>query len=250
MDVVVGRDVQRGASTVEFIIVGAMFFALLGGLFEMAYVYRTKITLNRVAMEAARSGALNNALKDRMNDAVARGMTPLYMAADPSSAGLASALVKSKLIATTLSGFNRLVVVISPTRQVYELFKTEQIVATSLDDGTPHRQYVIPNDNLNLRARTLKAFTANGDSAQINLQDANLLKIRVWWCHMLVVPGLDRVIHGVLTTGGIPTSTEQLACDAVAAVQGRGGRYAIPVSASAVIRMQSPIVYYNNNLPS
>lgn len=251
---VAGRA-ECGASTVEFIIVGLLFLGLLGGLFEMAYLYRTKITLNRVAMEAARSGALNNALVSKMNDAVERGMVPLYMSADRSKTGLATALVKAKGVGAALSGFGRLVQIVSPTREVFELFKTEQFVKTTLDEST-RKQFVIPNDNLNVRDRTLKSFTANGQAAQINLQDANLLRIRAWWCHELVVPGLDRVVHSIVSGSvmgiGIPASTEQLACDAVAAARGAasgGSRYAIPVSSHALVRMQSPIVYHEGNLP-
>jgi len=242
----------HGASTVEFIIIGVLFFALLGGLFEMAYVFRTKITLNRVAMEAARAGALNNALLSKMNDAVERGMTPLYMSGDPSMTGLTTALVKAKAVGTELATFKRLVKVISPTHEIFEKFKTQQIVSTNLYSGASKMQWVIPNDNLGVRTRSLQTVTLNGGSAQINLQDANLLKIQVWWCHVLIVPGLDKVIHEIASGSILGSSREQLACDAVATTLGLAGasRYAIPVSAHAVIRMQSPIVYQDSNLPS
>ena len=72
------------------------------------------------------------------------------------------------------------------------------------------RVRAIPNDNLKWRPNKIAA-TEGGEN--INLKDANLLKISTVWCQRLVVPGLDILIYQIVQS--LNSSPKQSACQRV-----------------------------------
>lgn len=233
---------QRGAGAVEFIVVFLSFAALITGLFEMTRVYRTKHTLNTATFQAARAGSVHHARSGPIEAELANNMAPLYIGGRRSAAGLGDALLKAKALAE-LPGIG--VEVVSPTRSIFDQLRRKQWIQRS-DESTHRWQDVIPNDNLRFRPRQTANISVDGKAAGINLQDANLLKVRSLWCHRMVVPALDRVIFDIVNLP-LFVSARQLTCSAISDrdVPGIARGYYVPVVADATVRMQSAVVADN-----
>ena len=174
-----GRALRRcsGQAIVEYIIIFPILLILIMGAIQIALIYQAKFTLNYAAFMGARQGALKNANLNSIKDGVAAGMTPLFMRWNGSGAPGMADLTKARLIAA-VEVFNPLtskVEIISPTAAAH---------AALAGGGTE-----IPNDNLMYRS-------ASGDG--MNIQDANLLKIRVTYCVKLVVPFVNKMIYSLV----------------------------------------------------
>ena len=230
------RGAQQGQSAVEFLVVFLGFAGLLLGLFEMTRVYRAKHVLKTATFAAARAGSLHNANLARMNAELANGMAPLLMSGTRSVEGLANARrLAQRRIGMPGSG----VQIISPGPDT--ITRLQQYQWSRISGDTQHRwRPALPNDNLALRPRSKAMVRTPSADRHLTIQDANLLKVRSLWCHRLVVPGLDRVIHGIAVSLA-PPSSGQAACDAAASPAGSGsaGGYFLPLSAQAIVRLQS-----------
>jgi len=230
----------QGQSLVQFIILMPLFFSLLFGVFEMTYVYRAKATLNTATFEAARAGSLHHAQIAPMKTALINGMLPQYIKGDSSVLGLGKAYAQSVLYEKAMSKKLSTIDVISPTKEIFNAYKVKRMYKLN-SDSKEKFQWVMPNDNLNVRSTTAKNITVSGKAQKINIQDANLLKIKTYWCYELKVPVLKDVAFGIFSGGlfGVGASPEQKACN-VGALFGKG-RY-LAISSQAVVRMQSPVV--------
>lgn len=238
---------QSGQGSVELIVVMVLFAALITGLFEMTRVFRAKHTLNTATFMADRAGALHNAKLDPMNAALANGMTPLFSSGASSVTGLTTALAKAQAFANALRMAGGGVQIVSPTRDIFNQL-SHDLYLPNPDDTGLLRIHAIPNDNLRWRP----AGSANVDVSvngatehhQINVQDANLLKIRSLWCQRLVVPGLDRAIYDIVNTPLFFSARQGVCSRLTAASQATGiaTGYYIAISADSTLRMQTPIV--------
>lgn len=266
---------------VEYLIVLPALLMLVLGAIQFVLLYQIKSTLNYAVFVGARQGALKNASKNSIKDGIAAGMTPLFTF-EPD----AGALLKGRAIAM-IEVFNPLtmnVEVLSPTTKAADDFAIDD----PEDTANPKSKRVIPNDNLTYRP------TGAGGNSGINIQDANLLKVRVTYCAKLVVPLVNVTIYSLVNgiqgvqnlgnewfaestaTATTPNDCSQLkdrfggtvdsiveaggkigmdlgflssALDSLSStlsgvtVPGLGwgiGGYRIPVTAEAVVRMQSP----------
>lgn len=178
------RRPLRGQALIEMLIIFPTLLLLVLGAFQFALVYRAKQTLNYATFMAARQGALKNGKMNNIKDGLAAGMTPLFMpAADFSTLNDTEKLgrmVEARLIAA-IEAFNPLntrIEILNPTSDAYNNHKNDS------ESGTE-----IPNDNLNYRPTTVKGG--------MNVQDANLLSIRVTYCTRLIVPIVNRVIYSL-----------------------------------------------------
>ncbi len=170
------RQCRRGQALVEFIIIYPTLLLLVLGAFQFALIYQAKSTLNYATFMAARQGALKNAKTNSMKDALAAGMTPLFMSKKDDYLDL----VKARAIAA-IEAFNPLntqIRVLNPTADAYNAHKGDS------ESGTE-----IPNDNLMYRPTTAKGG--------MSVQDANLLTVEVTYCTRLVVPIVNRVIYSL-----------------------------------------------------
>lgn len=226
---------QRGQGGVEFVVIFLTFAALILGLFEMTRVFRAKHLLNTATFAAARAGTVHNARVAPMNGELANGMVPMYMQGDRSVAGLTAALTRAQAM-VALPGLG--VQIVSPTGAIFDQLKKEQRIRRT-DEDEYRWQDVIPNDNLRWRPRD----TATIGSGEINLQDANLLKVRTLWCHRLIVPALDGVIYGIVNLPMF-VGDRQLVCSGISdgAVPGIARGFYLAITADATLRMQSPVV--------
>src|SRR5690606_18275990 len=93
------------------------------------------------------------------------------------------------------------------------------------------------NDNLAFRPTTI-------GSSGVNVQDANILKIRVRYDYPLIVPFVDRVLRGrseyVRSSGPFDPANVDLK-QPILSGPILGNHFRIPLQSTAIVRMQTPI---------
>jgi hypothetical protein len=227
----------RGQSLTEFIIISPLFFLIIMGIFEFAYIYRAKTTLNTATFEAVRAGVLNNAEKSYMENALIKGLIPLNMSGSTGTVAMTSSYVKTLAIHTLINNVKNTVTIISPTKAIFTKFKVKR-KTTLVNDSNDKIRWVIPNDNLLLRST--KNETIDG-SKKLNIQDANLLKIKTFWCYELKVPILRTLLVDALSSDitGL-SSAEQTACNLASNII-PNSKPRIAITSFSVMRMQSHI---------
>lgn len=230
----------RGQATVEFIIIFLVMIMLVFGIFQFTLIYRAKTTLNYAVFEAVRAGAVNNARRAAVNEAFSRGMAPLYTHKDT-----VSEVDKARLkVLNEISAGEQ--VCMERVNPIDQDFTEHQIENKYFPDGLVGNQ-AIPVDNLFYRSDKSSSGPGGG-SPRISIQDATLLKIKVTYCYPLYVPFLNRVIPEWFTG---TDSTARFTGDPVTEAHDPGfGDFKsncilnrqLPITASAVMRMQSPVV--------
>ncbi|MFK5915015.1 MAG: pilus assembly protein [Woeseiaceae bacterium] len=198
---------QSGQSMTEFLVVMPVMLLLILAAIQFVLIYQTKSTLNYATFEATRAGSLENASRKAVDYGFTRGFAPLFArfsttrkeAGDDNYANLANKVVIARKLARKEVAEGHVTIeLINPTSQMFQAF----------DNNT------IPNDHLSFR------LEENG----INLQEANLLKLRITYCMKLIVPMVSSLITTV--AGGNCDTTE----------------HRFPIMSQAIIRMQSPAI--------
>lgn len=205
-----GRNTTRGQAMVELLIAAPVVFFLIFMTIQMVLLYRIKSTLDYAALMTARAGAVSGLHKSDMQAAFAKGMLPLY-AHKTGMTEVEAAYVKAR-VDLALHGT---ITVINPTKVAWNEFKERQY----------NGQYALPNDSLAYRSH------ATGSSG-VNVQDANVLKVKVEYAAPLVVPFVGWVLGGkssYLKAGALESSP-------LSALTGR-----LKIESYAIVRMQSPI---------
>jgi len=155
-----------------FLTLGAIQFGLL---------YQIKSQVNYAAFAAARQGALKNGSSTSVKDAFGAAMTPLFTN-KPTFVGM----MRGRAVGA-IEAFNPLVTKIeriSPPDTVKQDFG----IPNPADANT----VIVPNDNLQYRPTTV------GTKSSLNIQDANILKIRVTYCAKLIVPIANVAIYSLV----------------------------------------------------
>lgn len=271
---------QRGQAIVEQIILWPTLILLTLGTVQLALLYRDKATFNDAVFRAAREGSLSYAYRNTMNKKLVEGLVPLYQKRGAGETQYAAAFTRAYLdnAIDPITGNDTGIVAgikietISPNRSIFNAFSK---VMFELEDGCEKlienvpqgnnrtrcrsmgeksfRQ--IPNDNLNIRPPEYKTVVVMGESVSMNLQDANLLKIRAHWCAPLSVPfgrfalyQWNRTWRAVYESLGGMAHPHWAACkaktdaNALLSASGSVARVMyIPISADSIIRMQSPV---------
>lgn len=212
---------QRGQSMVEFIIVLPALLLLVLGAIQFSLVFMAKSTLDNAAFLGVRDGTLNNASVASINEGIAKGLAPLYqynMQGGQSYANYLLARAQALLAVNDPAVVS--VAVLNPTPAAFQDFGESATIGGQT-------KTVIPNSRLMWRS------TAVGGSSGENIQDANLLKIRVRYCYPMNVPFIQQAITGMAAAGVLitPTGAFDTACYA-------GG--GMPLQADATMLMQSP----------
>ncbi len=247
---------QSGATLAEALYILPIFFIILFGMMEMTFIYKGKNTLNLATSEAARKGSFNHAELGSIQTALSEGMAPLYAGR---SSCLGNAIEEpgvrcARLIQGSINAVGapklRAVTILSPTKEIFDVFAVEHNIKLPGVPGGQHRQKYMPNDNLNWRTKATVPVTIGGKSEQINIQDANLLKIKTFWCQKLSVPGLDLLFYNAILR--FNTSPEQFYCNQLTknisasspstTVFGRTRGYYIAIRSHAITRMHSPVM--------
>ena len=174
------RFKQCGAALVEFQIVALLaLLPMMFGMLQTAFLLGAHHTLQYATFSAARAGAMANASPAIMRRALATGLVPLFaMTADGVSADNVTGVVTGAFVkaygATQL--YARLQV-LSPSAESFEDFGV-------VEDGVT----LIRNDSLEHRS------VQRGSRSGLSIQEANLLRLRVTYCHELIVPFADRLL--------------------------------------------------------
>ncbi len=216
---------QSGQSATEFIIVTPLRLMLIFGSMQFALLYRAKITLNYATFQAARAGSFSNGNRIMMENALARNLAALYtrstnIGTNEGDLFWAREMVRQEII----NGF-LWVQVLNPTPDAFA-------AGFALDDNGDR---IIPNDNLMYRDQ----ITPGG----LTIQDANLLQIRVSYCHRMIVPYIDRMLAILMTQ-----PQDNAACSECRGAFTTGGTFErscfdnrrFPLHAHSIMRMQSP----------
>ena len=110
----------RGQAMIEYLIIFPALLLLVLGAIQFALIYQAKFTLNYATFMAARQGALKNAKLTSIKDGLAGGMTPLFMRTTDTP--FLDDLAKARII-STIEVFNPLtakVEIISPTQAAFD----------------------------------------------------------------------------------------------------------------------------------
>lgn len=154
---------------------------LIFGSMQFALLYRAKITLNYATYQAARAGSFSNGSRIMMENALARHLAALYTRS--TNIGNAEGDIfwaRDRVRQEIIDGF-LWVQVLNPTADAF----------TSAFALAENGDKIIPNDNLMYRDQ----LTPSG----LTIQDANLLQIRVSYCHRMIVPYIDRLLAILMT---------------------------------------------------
>ncbi|CAG4898198.1 hypothetical protein R69919_02431 [Paraburkholderia gardini] len=170
---------QHGQSMTEFLVIAPLLLFFCLATVQFALLYQAKSTLDAATLEAAREGAVTHGSMTAMQDGLARGLAPLY-ARHASADGAQAALLNAQTDVMTASH----ITIVSPTADMVSDFAPATSFATQ---GTAVAE--IPNDTLIYRN------TVTGPRSGVNIQDANLLKIRVHYCYDMYVPLVNKVLY-------------------------------------------------------
>ncbi len=210
---------QNGQSMVEFLIIFPILALLTLGLFQLALIYNAKTTLNYAVFNAARAGAVNKAEKIMIDLALYRGLAPLFTSIDGNISDVQELQIGRDKIREIHEHGYICIERLSPSDSAFNDYGKG-------DDGA------IPNNNLMYR-------TAQIGSSGVSIQDANLLKLRVTYCHKMIVPFFGRIIKKMSNGSdpdGIsiaPAGNFQKNCY---------NNERIPIVSQAIVRMQSDAI--------
>ncbi|MFC0399679.1 TadE/TadG family type IV pilus assembly protein [Paraburkholderia rhizosphaerae] len=234
---------QRGQAISEFIVIAPVMLFLAFAVVQFVLLYQAKATLDVATLEAARAGAVSHGSMTAMEDGLARGLAPLY-ARRADSDGARAALTQAQANVVRAS----LITIVSPTREMLEDFARPRFYPA---EGIRYNE--IPNDTLMYRS------PAVGPHSQVAIQDANLLKIRVHYCHDMYVPLVNKVLYyavnviGNVAADGVfarePADARHdaygaprrpdLMCRTKLADGIETGRWPLALESEAIVRMQS-----------
>lgn len=197
------RLFQSGQSITEFIIIVPVVLLLVLGTIQTAFVYKAKTTLNYAAYESARLGALRNATPAALERGLEQGLAPLFTH-DNTSLAIADA---RKFVRQEITNGHIHIDRISPSQEAFNDFQIKK--------GGNNQ---IPNDHLMYRSAAVKSGSG------VNIQDANLLKIKVTYCYPLYVPLINKFLSS------LPSTEAECGIDS----------NRLPINAQAITRMQTP----------
>ena len=258
---------QRGQAMVEYVIILPTLLLIILGAIQLALIFQAKATLNYAAFLAARQGALHNG-NNCVNVGCSGGGMYVGLAAGMLPLGTAryGAAFNRTLIHTGVAGVDMKL----QTEALAALFQAKLHIridtlnpamawasAAGVKVKDPYTGIMgVPNDNLMYRSTALKG---SGSDA-MNLQDGNLLKIKVMYCFKLDVPFANQIIYAInnlvpqsempgspLPTGWaaiaapVPTQRDCLLLNAIPAGTEMSGKY-LPIVATAIVRMQTPYI--------
>ncbi|MEM8499615.1 MAG: AHH domain-containing protein [Pseudomonadota bacterium] len=200
---------QRGAAIAELVVVLPALLMLGLGVLESAFFYQAKTTVTYATFEAARKGATTHAQKRPMLDEFGMRIASIY--GGEGSGGKAQGAIAEG----QLDAHNPLVTkidIINPNSEAFLEFGVQ---------NSKTGQVEIPNTHLRYRDPTVI-----GSESEVNVQDANLLKIQAEYGYQLRVPLVAQAVTSIMRQ-----------FDPGNARYYDKGR--IPISAVATVRMQS-----------
>jgi hypothetical protein len=237
---------QSGQSMAEFIVILPVMLLLLFGSIQFALIFHAKITLNYAAFEAVRYGSLGQGKFAEVKEGFARGLAPLYSYFESDQeirknrkGDVAEDQIEAFQMARTK--------IYNEFDSRNKLVRIERLNPTdaSFLDFSPDQE--IPNTNLTYRS------SAIAGKSKASIQDSNLLHLRVTYWYPLYVPLINKLIFNTFIcckTGEGLNSFCKWSEDPVC--MDNDQEPVIPLTATAVMRMQTPLVksdgYFDPNL--
>jgi hypothetical protein len=220
-----------GVSTIEFVVVFPIALLMLLIVIQLGFVYMAKLALNHATFIAARHGATKGGRESEIRAAMVKELVPFYQDGTQTHAGLriAQAYIMAKLD-TSVWPQALLVKRLSPNADTLSDFGVKI-------DGKQQ----IPNDNLQWRSNAV------GPKSGVNIQDANLLKIKVVYGYKLKVPLMGALVRAMMCGGLAPMQgwgSDVLPWTALPQNFELCSAYysqdRIPIESYAIVQMQSP----------
>ena len=269
---------QKGQTIVEYLIVLPCLLLLVLGVIQFLFIYQAKTSLNYAAFMGARQGALKNATMFSIMDGVASGMTPYFMRTAIGTTPNSVDLSKARRIAT-IEIFNPSsteIIILNPTTEAMDYFVN--FSETENEIPNDHLMYRVANgggmsiQDANLlkirvtycvklvvpfvdriiygvtagiegvRQLTNESFAGTAETngnhcTAINQKFGQVDPKNMPIIDTTLIDGVTQKVYGQVVTpdpkGNFPTTTEALSWNV-------GGRR-IPITAEAIVRMQSPI---------
>ena len=269
---------QKGQTIVEYLIVLPCLLLLVLGVIQFLFIYQAKTSLNYAAFMGARQGALKNATMFSIMDGVASGMTPYFMRTAIGTTPNSVDLSKARRIAT-IEIFNPSsteIIILNPTTKAMDYFVN--FSETENEIPNDHLMYRVANgggmsiQDANLlkirvtycvklvvpfvdriiygvtagiegvRQLTNESFAGTAETngnhcTAINQKFGQVDPKNMPIIDTTLIDGVTQKVYGQVVTpdpkGNFPTTTEALSWNV-------GGRR-IPITAEAIVRMQSPI---------
>jgi len=218
------RRAAHGQAMVEFLIIIPVLIILIFGAVQAALIYSAKNGLNYATFQAARIGAMNSAQYTDMRRGLLRGMYPMFSQFPEDERMERTALEVDNFVLITR---------VSPSIDMFDAYEEDH--GDLLGDG--EKRKAIPNSNL--------MYHQSGN-AELTLQDANLLKIRVQYCMRLIVPMVERLLSSASsfnhrqTVASFREVSRETTSRYDAVCRGRQG---FVITSEATVRMQSPAVH-------
>lgn len=225
---------QRGQALAEYIYVFPILAMLILGAIQFGFIYQTKATLNYATFSATRQAALNNGAMSAIVDGLSAGMMPLFAHSSSTGGARNLELLKNAWTLANQQISNpklTVITIVNPTSSALSAYQSHS------QSGSE-----IPNDNLMYRS-------TNISGGGMNIQDANLLKVRVTYCYRMAVPILNKLIYNLVVDPPAsavigPTASDMLASEGGGSAGKRcievPNEYRIPITSEAVVRMQTP----------
>jgi hypothetical protein len=270
---------SSGQAMVEYIILFPVLLLLVLGTIQIALIYQAKFTLNYATFMGARQGALKNAKMTAIKDGVAAGMTPLFMRWDGTgNPGLVS-LSKARVIAA-IEVFNPMtstVEIINPTKKAFddlaagaaELPNDNLMYRSGLGDGMSIQDANLLKIRVTYCVKLVVPFANRLIYSMVNgIQGMKNLSHEFFWtpttaasststnsCRQLsdIYAGVEEKIDDITGGSSVPgmSTVRSLASTFISwlptafptlpFLNWNIGGMRIPVTAEAVVRMQSPV---------
>lgn len=179
------RRHQRGSAMIEFVVVGPLMVLLGTAVLQYALMFNAKNIVNHATFMAARAGSVTHASLSSVEQAYARALVPLY-GGGKSGTEIMAALAKAN---ADIAG-NARIELINPTKESFDDWSE----AALADKYGGNR--AIPNANQGFK----DVHEVKSNSGQ-NIQDANLIKLKITHGYELKVPLIGTIMQFVLRAG-------------------------------------------------
>ena len=242
---------QSGQGMVEFLVILPVMLLLIFGSIQFALIYHAKITLNYAAFEAGRAGTLGYGKFDEVKEGFARGLAPLYSYFE------SDIDIRKKREGRTAE--DQVEAFQMARNKIYEEFDSDnkliRIERLNPTDNAFNTFTKIHNDNLKYRSSTPQG------KSHVSLQDANLLHLRITYWYPLYVPLVNNLIFNKFICHKKSNDSEKNSSgkwwdygsndskkdtsgkwDDDPVCMDKNQEPVIPLTATIVMRMQTPLV--------
>ena len=221
---------QRGASMIEFTIVGPLITMLGLTVLQYSMLFFAKGQINHAGFMAAREGAMTHASLSSVHDAYLRALVPLY-GGGQTPTELASSLAKASADLGASGEGNVQIELLNPTSESFADWN-DPALQQALNSGGKR---VIPN-----AGQAFKTQSVGATSGQ-TIQEANILKLRITQGYLPKVPFVSKIYTTYLKW--LDPHTDAFHTKLVS-----DGR--IPIVTSVTLHMQSDAVEPGNLVSS